>query len=145
MCTVLLPPGGNPIAVKYIISYHIISYHIVSYHIIYIIYHILYHITSHVSYRISYIISYRITSYHAMSYHITSYHIITIKLSSTCFEEIIIRRSVQAAYSFIILIVSAARLLIKMHGEILPAVCTELLLMMKNYFFRNMLRIIYWK
>jgi hypothetical protein len=35
MWTVLLPPGGNPIAVnKYIISYHIISYHIISYHII---------------------------------------------------------------------------------------------------------------
>jgi hypothetical protein len=32
MCTVLLPPGVNPIAVKYIISY-IISYHIISYHI----------------------------------------------------------------------------------------------------------------
>ena len=29
MCTVLLPPGGYPIAVKYIISYHI-SYHIMS-------------------------------------------------------------------------------------------------------------------
>ena len=28
MCTVLLPPGGYPIAVnKYIISYHIVSYH----------------------------------------------------------------------------------------------------------------------
>jgi len=27
MCTVLLPPGGNPIAVdKYIISYHILGY-----------------------------------------------------------------------------------------------------------------------
>ena len=25
MCTVLLPPGGNPFAVKYIISYHIIG------------------------------------------------------------------------------------------------------------------------
>ena len=34
MCTVLLPPGGYPIAVKCIISYHIISYHIISYHII---------------------------------------------------------------------------------------------------------------
>jgi hypothetical protein len=34
MCTVLLPPRGYPIAVKYI-SYHIISYHIVSYHIIF--------------------------------------------------------------------------------------------------------------
>jgi len=37
MCTELLPPGGYPIAVKYIIyriiSYHI-SYHIISYHII---------------------------------------------------------------------------------------------------------------
>ena len=33
MCTELLPPGGYPIAVKYIISY-IISYHIISYHII---------------------------------------------------------------------------------------------------------------
>ena len=38
MCTVLLLPGGYPIAVKYIISYHIISYivsyHIISYHLI---------------------------------------------------------------------------------------------------------------
>jgi len=38
MCTLLLPPGVNQIAVnKYIISYHIIchiiSYHITSYHI----------------------------------------------------------------------------------------------------------------
>jgi hypothetical protein len=32
MCTVLLPPGVNPIAVKCII-YHIISYHIISYNI----------------------------------------------------------------------------------------------------------------
>jgi len=31
MCTVLLPPGVYPIAVKYIVSYHI--YHIISYHI----------------------------------------------------------------------------------------------------------------
>jgi len=30
MCTELLPPGGNPIAVK---IYHIISYHIISYHL----------------------------------------------------------------------------------------------------------------
>jgi hypothetical protein len=30
MCTVLLPPGDNPIAVKYI-SYHIISYYIIPY------------------------------------------------------------------------------------------------------------------
>jgi hypothetical protein len=37
MCTVLLPPGVNTIAVKkihHIISYNIISYHIISYHII---------------------------------------------------------------------------------------------------------------
>ena len=58
MCTELLPLGGYPIAVKYIISYHIITYHIISYHII--------------SYHI---ISYHIISYHIISYHI-SYHII---------------------------------------------------------------------
>jgi len=34
MCTEQLPPGGYPIAVKYVIPYHIISYHIISYHII---------------------------------------------------------------------------------------------------------------
>jgi hypothetical protein len=34
MCTVLLPPGGNPISVTYIIS-HIISYNIISYIISY--------------------------------------------------------------------------------------------------------------
>ena len=56
MCTELLPPGGNPIAVnKHSISYHIISYHITSYHILY-----------------------HITSYH-ISYHVISYHIICIK------------------------------------------------------------------
>jgi len=49
MCTVLLPPGANPIAVKNI-SYHIISY-IISYHIIY------------------HIISHHITSHHIISYH----------------------------------------------------------------------------
>ena len=32
MCTALLPPGGYPIAVKYIIPYNFISY-IISYHI----------------------------------------------------------------------------------------------------------------
>jgi hypothetical protein len=49
MCTVLLPPGDNPLAVnKYIISYHIISYHIISYHITY---HITsYHNSSHLNY-----------------------------------------------------------------------------------------------
>jgi len=87
MCTVVLPPGVNPIAVKYImsciISYHIISYHIISYHII--SYHIIsYHIISYhiISYHISYhIISYHIISYHIyiISYHIVSYHIISIK------------------------------------------------------------------
>jgi hypothetical protein len=34
MCTVLLPPGVNPIAVKYIVYQHVISYRI-SYHISY--------------------------------------------------------------------------------------------------------------
>jgi len=34
MCTELLPSGGYPIAVKYIILYHIISHHIISHHII---------------------------------------------------------------------------------------------------------------
>ena len=73
MCTVLLPADGNPIAVKYIISY-IISCHI-SYHII--PHHIIYHIVSYriVSYRIiSYPIRYHISSYHI--YHIVSHHII---------------------------------------------------------------------
>jgi len=69
-CTVLLPPGVNPVAVnKYIISYHL------SYHLSYI-----YHITSYhiVSYIISYIVSYHIISYHIsyrIIYHIISYHI----------------------------------------------------------------------
>jgi hypothetical protein len=35
MCTVLLPTGAKPFAVKCIISYNIISYHIVPYHISY--------------------------------------------------------------------------------------------------------------
>jgi len=48
MCTKLLPPGGYPVAVKYIISYHIISY----------------------------IISYRILSYLILSYHIISYALV---------------------------------------------------------------------
>ena len=77
MCTVLLPPGVNSIAVKYIISYHIISYHNISYHIIsYISYHIIsYHITSH--HIVYHIILYHIISYHTVSYHIISYHIIS--------------------------------------------------------------------
>jgi hypothetical protein len=51
---VLLTPGVNPIAVKYIISYHtsyhinhIISYHIISYHIISYHINICSHITTH--------------------------------------------------------------------------------------------------
>ena len=63
MCTVLLPLGVNPTAVKYIISYRTLSYHI--YHII-----ISYHI-------ISYQISYHIIAYHIISYHIIAYHIIS--------------------------------------------------------------------
>ena len=63
---VLLPPGVNPIAVKYIISYiityRIISYHTIPYHII--PYHTIYHI-------IPYHISYHTIPYH-MSYHIIS-------------------------------------------------------------------------
>jgi len=79
MCTVLLPPGDNPIAVnKYIISYHTISYHI-PYHI-YHSYHIIYISSYHiVSYTILYITSYSYhISYHTISYHIPyyiSYHI----------------------------------------------------------------------
>jgi len=64
MCTVLLPPGGYPIAVKYIISYRIISYYIISYVISYITYIISYHT---IWYRISYHISYHII-YHIISY-----------------------------------------------------------------------------
>jgi len=77
MCTELLPRGGYPIAVKYIISYHIISYHIISYHIIsYIIsYHISYHIMSY------HIISYHIIPYHIISYHIVSYRIVSYHIS----------------------------------------------------------------
>ena len=69
MCTVLLQPRGNPIAVKHIISYHIIIYHIISYHIIY-------HIISHhiIPYHIIYIIY--LTTYHIISYHI--YHILSL-------------------------------------------------------------------
>ena len=74
MCTVLLPPGGNTTAVKYITSYHTISYHIISYHIIsYIIYHVIYR-------TISYIILYH-TSYHIICHttYIVSYHISSYK------------------------------------------------------------------
>jgi hypothetical protein len=83
MCTVLLPPGVNPIAVKYIISY-IISYHIMSCHVMschampyHIIYHIIYHVMSY--HIISYHISYHVMSCHVISYiiyHVMSYHII---------------------------------------------------------------------
>jgi hypothetical protein len=90
VCTVLLPPGGYPIAVnKYIILFHfiscIISYHI-SHHIIYIIFHFItlhiipYHFTYHIiSYHISFhIISFHIISFHIISFHIILYHIIYI-------------------------------------------------------------------
>ena len=61
MYTAPLPPGSNPIAVKYIVSYHI-------YHIIYIT---LYHISCHVisGHIISYIMSCLVISYHRISYH----------------------------------------------------------------------------
>jgi len=52
MCTVLLPPGVNPITVKYMRPYHI-SY-----------------------------LSYRIVSYRVMSCHIVSYHIIYVGVCS---------------------------------------------------------------
>jgi hypothetical protein len=71
MCDVLLPPGVNPIAVKYIISYIIschVMYYIISCHVILIIsYHIY----------IYYIISCHVI-YHTISYHIMSYHVILI-------------------------------------------------------------------
>jgi hypothetical protein len=70
MCTVLLPPVVNPIAVKYIISYLI-------YHIIYHIYHNIYHISYRIIYHIPYIMSYHI-SYH-ISY--TIYHINNVERS----------------------------------------------------------------
>jgi hypothetical protein len=98
MCDVLLPPGVNPIVIKYIISYHIsyhnhVIYHIVSYHnhstsyrisyrIIIMSYHISYH--NHIII-ISYITSYNIVSYnisyhnHVISYHIVSNQIISYK------------------------------------------------------------------
>ena len=90
MCSVLLSPGVNPIAVnKYIISYRIMSCHIVSHRIIsYIIsyhvmsyriasYHIIYHIVS------CHVVSYRIVSYisYIISYHVISYHIISYTIS----------------------------------------------------------------
>ena len=74
-CTVLLPPGVNPIAVnKYIVSCHII-YHVISYIISYIIsYHVM---SCHIIYinHIIYHISYHVMSYiiYAMSYHIYIY------------------------------------------------------------------------
>jgi hypothetical protein len=92
MCTDLLPPGGYPIAVKYIISYHIISYHIsyhiISYHIIsyyisyivmscHVIYHIIYHI-SYIVYHISYIIYHII--YHIVSCHISMFCTVSLRL-----------------------------------------------------------------
>ena len=70
MCTVLLPLGVNPIAVKYI------SYHIISDNISYVSYRVVSYIVSYISY-IIYIISCHVIYhiYHIMSCHI-SYHII---------------------------------------------------------------------
>ena len=108
MCTVLLPPGDNPIAVNkyiiyrnischiscHIISYHVISYHIVSYLIIsyhtischIYIYHVIpYHISYHIipyhviSYHISYLVIPYIISY-SIPYHIITYHIIPYRI-----------------------------------------------------------------
>jgi len=78
MCTVLLPPGVNPVPVKYIISYQII-YQIISYIVSYqIIYHIIsYQIISYIiSYQIIYQIIYIISNhivYHIISNHISYY------------------------------------------------------------------------
>ena len=89
MCKGMLPPGVNPIAVKYIISY-IITYHISYHHVIsYIMsYHIIYHI---ISYHI-------IVSYHIISYHI-SYNIISITgIDNLCKLEFVVFTSVHVAY-----------------------------------------------
>jgi len=83
MCTVLLPPGVNPIAVNKYVSNHIhhIASCITSYIISYTIYRITsYHIITYIIYIISYIISYivlYIVSY--IIYHI--YHIIYLIIS----------------------------------------------------------------
>jgi len=76
MCTVLLAPGGYPIAVKYIIyitSHHITSRHVTSHHIT--SHHIMSrHITSrHITSR--HVTSHHITSRHVTSHHITSHHV----------------------------------------------------------------------
>jgi hypothetical protein len=75
MCTEQLPPGGYPIAVKYIISYiisyninHIISYHIISYHINHTIWYMISYqsyniIPSYQSYNINHTLWYDIISY----------------------------------------------------------------------------------
>jgi hypothetical protein len=95
MCTVQLPPAGNPLAVNKYILYHYIIYisyiiyrvsYIISYHTIsYIIYHTISYITSyqisyHISYHVSYIISY-IKTYQTISYHIISYIISYISIT----------------------------------------------------------------
>jgi hypothetical protein len=76
MCTVVLPPCGKLIAIKFIISYHIISsYHITSHHITshYITSH---HITSH------HITPHHITSHHVTSRHVTSVHVTSRQVTS---------------------------------------------------------------
>ena len=111
MCTVLQPPGVNPIAVNniyhiiyriisyhiisyHIISYHIISYHIISYHIIsYIIYHIshriIYHISHRIIYHISHRIIYRVTSCH-VSCHVMSCHVVTRSCNVCTFSAVLL-------------------------------------------------------
>jgi len=64
MCAVLLPPGGYPVAVKYIIISYRISYYIICHGMSY-----------HIIYSISHVISYHI--YHIL-YIISSYHIIKV-------------------------------------------------------------------
>ena len=74
MCTVLLPPCDNPMAVnKYIMSYHIMSYHII------------YHIVSH--YIISYIISYQTL------FHLIYYCLSTCQLRILCKSRTINQKS----------------------------------------------------
>ena len=95
MCTVLLPPGGYPIAVnKYIISsYHIICNVISSYHVI------------------CHVISYHGMPCHVMSCHVMSYIIIPYHISyiiyhiisnHTYYEPVLIR--VLSYYNYIVVL-----------------------------------------
>jgi hypothetical protein len=79
MCTELLPPGGYPIVVKYII--YAIYLYIMSHHII--LYHIIYHFISHLIIYHIYIIS------HHIIHHII-YHIIYHQQLKTAYETTIV-------------------------------------------------------